>query len=108
MSFKIFHLVFIAGLISPMALTGCASNPPTKEFASTADPSQEIANLKTGIDNTYSDQANMLSPNYIKKAEKQLKAAVEARADNESNKDVLKEVALGNAWLDKANAAVAF
>ncbi|MES2770028.1 MAG: OmpA family protein [Bdellovibrionota bacterium] len=94
----------ILGLfMSFLFLAACSTTPPVQEFSSTANPSEEINALQRNIEKAQTDQVNVLSPNNYKKAEKHLREAKEARSANDGNKEILKEVAIGNAWLLKAN-----
>lgn len=89
-------------LLSCLFLIACASTPPIQEFADTANPSREIENLERNLEKARYEQVDVLSPNNYKQAEKSLKKSKEARDDNDSNKDILHDVAVGNAWLNQA------
>ena len=91
--------------LSIAILASCASTPPgIQEFAETDSPEVEMTNLENNLEKARADQVYVLSPKNFKRAEESLKDAREAREDNDSNKDVLREVAVGNAWLAQANA----
>jgi outer membrane protein OmpA-like peptidoglycan-associated protein len=100
-----FSRVGVVGLfMSYMFLVGCSTpNPDVQQFSSSADAFQETNNLETNINKAAIDQVNILSPNNFAKANEYLTKAKEARRDNKSNKKILEQVALGNAWLLKAN-----
>lgn len=85
-------------------LTNCTSTPPeVQQYSATANPSEEIANLEYNLEKAKSEQVHVLSPNHFVRAEKSLKKAKEARSDRDGNMEILKHVAIGNAWLVKAN-----
>ena len=90
-------------LVSISFLAACSSTPKVQEFAATADPTEEIQSLEKNLEVANSEQVYVLSPKNFKKAQEHLHEAKEARGDNKSNKKVLEHVALGNAWLLKAN-----
>ncbi len=89
-------------LISLLFFAACSSTPEIQEFPRDANPTEEIESLQGNLENARQDQVNVLSPDKFEKAEKQLEEAKEARDDNKDNEDILKEVALGNAWLLQA------
>lgn len=89
-------------LMSCLFLIACATPPPVQEFSSTANPTREIENLERGLEKAKAEQVDVLSPDNYARAKEALEDAKDARNDNESNSDVLKEVALGNAWLMQA------
>lgn len=98
------HLKHLGAAASLAFLVACSTTPSNvQEFSSTADPSQEINNLQTNLEKAKLEQVNVLSPKNYEKASKQLSKAKEARSDNDGNKEILKEVAIGNAWLMRAN-----
>jgi outer membrane protein OmpA-like peptidoglycan-associated protein len=91
-------------LLPLFLLVSCASTPPNvQEFSSTADPSQEISNLEKNLAKANSEQVDVLSPSNYENAVEALENAKEDRDDNDGNKRILKDVAVGNAWLLQAN-----
>lgn len=91
-------------LLPLFILISCASTPPNlQEFSSTTDPSQEISNLESNLAKANSQQVDVLSPSHYKKAVEALRDAQKNRDDNKGNKKILKDVAIGNAWLIQAN-----
>jgi outer membrane protein OmpA-like peptidoglycan-associated protein len=84
-------------------LTSCSTTPEVQQFSDSAIPSQEISNLEANINKARGDQVNILSPTNFKKANEYLKEAKKESAKNSSDKKILKDVAIGNAWLVKAN-----
>jgi OmpA-OmpF porin, OOP family len=94
----------IVFFISMLFLVACSTTPPNvQDLPVTANPTEEIKNLEENLAQAHDEQVYVLSPDNYKKAEKQLKEAKEARGDNKSNEEILKEVSLGNAWLTEAN-----
>ena len=84
---------------------GCASNLKPVEFAADADPNAEIARLEQDLKSARAEQTDMTSPKSFKMAEKYLAEAHENRADGDSARDILKEVGLGRAALNRAQKA---
>lgn len=96
------RLAFVAALI----LAGCSSTPQVTELPSTADPQQEISRMEDGLKQAQDRQANVLAPNSFEKAQEYLDKAREARSNNKDQKYVLYQIAVSQAYLDKANHVV--
>ena len=84
---------------------GCASNIKPVQFAADTDPSAEINRLEQDIRSARSEQTDVAAPKSFKMAEKYLAEAQEERADGESARDILEEVGMGRAALDRAKKA---
>lgn len=94
------ELTLVAGLI--IGLTACSSKPEIKEFDKNANVEQEIGNLEMAIENSRRDEYDLLAPVSFKEARTALKNAKKMEKDDKSKEKILKEVALGQAYLDRA------
>lgn len=94
------ELTLVAGLV--IGLTACSSKPDIKEFPKSANAKQEIGNLEMAIENSRSEEYDILAPVSFKEAKTALKNARKMEKDDKSKEKVLKEVALGQAYLDRA------
>jgi len=90
---------FAGGLILLMA--GC-SHLNVKEYPSTANPNAEISRIQSEQETARSRQVNLLSPIYFKRSEQKLEEALEKRNNNAPNTAILKDLALAQANLEKA------
>lgn len=95
----------IALTISFFVFAGCATNLKPVEIAADADPNNEINQLDQDIRLARSEQTHVVAPKSFRMAEKYLAEAQESRADNDSARDVLKQVAYGRAALNRAQKA---
>lgn len=84
---------------------GCASNLKPVEFAADADPNAEISRLEQDLKSARAEQTDVTSPKSFKMAEKYLAEAQKDRADGDSARDILKEVGMGRAALNRAQKA---
>lgn len=89
-------------LLITLFLFACSSKPDIKEFPKDADAKQEITNLELAIGNSRADNYDLLAPESYKEAKASLKKAKELEKDDKSDKEILKEVALGQAYLERA------
>ena len=85
-----------------VAVTACSSKPDIKELPKSANAKQEITNLELAIDNSIGQESNLLAPVSYKEARNSVKKAKEMEKDDKSKEKVLKEVALGKAYLNRA------
>ena len=85
-----------------LTFTACSSKPEIKEFPKSADVKQEITNLELAIENSKDKGYNLLAPDSYKAARDSLSYSKFLEKDGKSKEKVLKEVALGNAYLDRA------
>lgn len=99
------ELTLVAGLV--IGLTACSSKPDIKEFPKSANVKQEIGNLEMAIENSKSEEYDILAPVSFKEARTALKNAKKMEKDDKSKEKVLKEVALGQAYLDRAKDSAA-
>lgn len=84
------------------SLVACSSKPEIKEFPKSADAKQEITNLELAMENSRSEEYDLLAPVSYGKANESLKEAKALLKDDKSDEKVLKEVALGRAYLERA------
>jgi OOP family OmpA-OmpF porin len=84
-----------------LTLAACSSRPEIKQFPKSADAKQEITNLKLAIEDFRKRDYNLLAPESFKSAKSSLKNAQALEKDGKKNEKVLKEVALGNAYLER-------
>jgi hypothetical protein len=87
-----------------LATLACSSEPKVVELKSTADPQVEIDRVNGNINEAQSRQVDVLSPKNYEAAKKSLKKAEEARAANKDQEKVLHQIAISQAYLDKANS----
>lgn len=91
----------VASLV--IGLTACSSKPKIKEFPKSADAKQEISNLEMALEDSSQTDADVLAPVSYKEAQNSLKEAREMEKENKKEEKILKEVALGQAYLNRAN-----
>jgi len=82
---------------------GCSSGPKVKEFADTANSTEELQLLATDMHNAVSRQVDALSPSSFHEADESLKEAVAAEKKGKDAKEVLHLVAVGRSYLNRAN-----
>lgn len=87
-----------------IGVTACSSQPNVKEYPKSANAKEEIYNLQTAIESSQKDNTNILAPESFKEAKDSLSDAQNLEKDGKSNERVLKEVALGRAYLEQAHA----
>src|SRR5690606_29159130 len=85
-----------------MGLVACSSKPEIKEFPKSADAKEEIVNLEVALENSKADESELLAPVSFKEARRSLSEAKKMEKDDKSDKKILKEVALGQAYLERA------
>lgn len=84
-------------------LLACSSEPKVTELKDTADPQAELEHVDGMIKLAQSNQVDILSPNNFNSAKHAWETAVEARTKNKEQKFVLHQIALSQAFIDKAN-----
>lgn len=84
-------------------ILSCGSSLKVNDFDSSAEPQAELIKIDNNIKLAVDNQVNILSPNYFEAAENARNKAVELRSDNKKQKDVLHNLAIAQANLDKAN-----
>ena len=85
------------------ALIACSSEPKVTELSHLADPQQELERVSENIKQAQIRQLDVLSPTNFEAAKDTRDKAVKARASNKNQKKVLHEIALAQAYLDKAS-----
>jgi len=92
--------------LTVLLLAACSSMPPVTELPPTADPQQEITRVEDGIKQAKDRQADVIAPVSFQAAIDYLNKAKEARDNNKDQKYVLYQIAVSQAYLDKANHIV--
>lgn len=85
-----------------IGVTACSSKPEIKEFPKSANAKEEITNLELALQNSRAEETDLLAPVSYKEARNSLEEAKEMEKDGKRNEKVLKEVALGQAYLERA------
>lgn len=85
-----------------LAILSCSHRPQVQSFPSSASPREETLKLSSRIANAKADQIDVLSPKSFKESEKALKNAQEGLSERDSSKEILEDVALGQAYLDQS------
>lgn len=98
---KLVNRVSILGVLV-LGLSACSSKPDVKEFPKSADAKQEISNLEVALENSKSKDTELLAPVSYKEARNSLSEAKDMQKDDKSEEKVLKEVALGRAYFERA------
>src|SRR4051812_368513 len=98
---KLIKTTMTAALL--LAIGGCSTAPKIQEFAETASPADEVQRLASALQSARDHQVDVLSPSTFKEADEEFKSAVKSHQSGKDGKDVLHQVALGNAHLDRAN-----
>jgi len=83
----------------------CSSTPPVNELALTTDPSKEMARVDGNLKEAASQQVDVLSPKNYEASREYLNKAVQARDKNKDLKEILHDLAVSQAYLDRANDA---
>lgn len=91
--------IFVA-LVS--GLIACSSKPEIKEFPDSANAKEEISNLDIALSNSKTEEYDLLAPESYKEAKNSLSEAKKLEKEDEDKEDVLKEVAYGRAYLERA------
>ncbi|MCM2350505.1 MAG: OmpA family protein [Bacteriovoracaceae bacterium] len=85
-----------------VGITACSSKPDIKEFPKSAHTQEEITNLEVALENSRAEETDLLAPVSYKEARLSLKDAKKMEKDGKKKEKVLKEVALGQAYLNRA------
>jgi outer membrane protein OmpA-like peptidoglycan-associated protein len=80
----------------------CAHEPAVQEISATANPSEEVSRLESDLNQAVAEQIDVLAPTNYARAKESLKDAKEDLKDHDKAKDVLREIAVGKAYLSKA------
>ena len=83
-------------------ISACSSRPDIQEFPKSANAKQEMTKLEIAIDDSKFEDSDLLAPVSFNKAEEYLEEAREMEKENVNKDKVLKEVAYGKAYLERA------
>jgi OmpA-OmpF porin, OOP family len=86
-------------LIMLATLAACSTKPPVQNFPDTASATEELRKFNEDLAAAKKNQVDVLSPENFKDAED---SYTDAKHEKDE-KDILKEVALGKAYLEEAN-----
>lgn len=86
------------------AAAACSSGPVVQDYPVTANPSEELSNLANNIKAAQGNQVDVLSPTNFEEAQEALEDAKEMHVKGKDAEKVLREVAIGNAYLSNANS----
>lgn len=95
-------LHWAAALTLIVTMMGCSSAPNVQEFSATASSSDEVQRLSAAVQAAKVQQSDVLAPNAFRAAEKSLLSATELQRKGKDAKDILHEVAEGNAHIARA------
>ncbi len=99
--FKLTNALLV--LVLTLTIYGCSSEPKITELALTADPQVELDRVNQNIKHAEQNQVDVLSPKNFEAAKESWNKAVKARSNNSAQKDILHQIAVSQAYLDKAN-----
>lgn len=85
-----------------IGVSACSSKPEVKEFPKSADAKTEIYNLETDLTTSHKQNVALLAPVSFEEAQDSLSDARDLEKEGKKEEKVLKEVALGRAYLDRA------
>lgn len=91
----------LLALLTIIAIS-CSSKPDIKELPKSANAKEEITKLQAAIDNSRSQELDLLAPESFEEARNSLSEARELQKDDKKKEKVLKQVAYGQAYLDRA------
>ena len=83
-------------------VSACSSRPDIQEFPKSANAKQEMTKLEIAIDDSKFEDSDLLAPVSFNQAEEYLEKAREMEKENVNKDKVLKEVAYGKAYLERA------
>lgn len=86
------------------AVAACSSDPVVQDYPVTANAQEEVTNLENNIKTAQANQVDVLSPKNFKEAHEALEDAKKMHSGGKDANKVLHEVAIGNAYLNSANA----
>ncbi len=95
---NVFLLVLLCSIIA-----SCSRGPVVQDFAASASPTVEVDRLESDMHKAHKKQVNVLAPTNYEATENALADAKECLANNNSAKAVLHQVAIGRAYLKRAN-----
>lgn len=96
------NIFFITVLV---VIAACSSKPVVSDFPPSASPADEILSLERDLNTARDKQVDILSPKNFKESQKSLVDAKKTFLNGKDFQQALHEVALGRAYLVKANSA---
>lgn len=93
---------FLKFAVSVLFLFACSHDIKKADISPTANPNEELTKLESDIHSAQRDQLDVLAPNDYKKAQKALQSAKEDQRDQESQEEILNNIAYGHAYLARA------
>lgn len=97
---RIRHVAKLGAILTVM--TACATPPPVENFATGANPADEIQKLEAEISAAAPSQLDVLSPRNYEKSISALRASKKELASQSDAKDILEEVAESRSYLKRA------
>ncbi|HYX38403.1 MAG TPA: OmpA family protein [Oligoflexus sp.] len=97
---KLMHASILS--ICLLVSAACAHEPAVQEISATAIPADEVSKFEQELAQAVTDQIDVLAPTNYAKAKEELKDAKEDVKDHDKAKDILRQVAVGRAYLAKA------
>lgn len=95
-------LIASLGLFGFNILLGCGSSVKKADIAKTANPTEEIAQLETGISDGYANQYDVLAAKDFNQSINYLDKAKEALRKDRKQEKVLDDIAYSKAYLERA------
>jgi OOP family OmpA-OmpF porin len=86
------------------ALTACSSRPVVQDYPAGTNAGEEVSNLENDVHTAQSNQVDVLSPMNFQEAHEALMDAKDFHAKGKDAEKTLHEVAVGRAYLNRANA----
>lgn len=102
-SFPKLHKTLILATVLTAA-AACSSDPVVQDYPVTANAQEEVTNLENNIKTAQENQVDVLSPKNFKEAHEALEDAKKMHSRGKDANKVLHEVAIGNAYINNANA----
>ncbi len=96
------NLTIIMYLMSLFTIISCSTRPKIESYSKTSNPKEEITKLEVDLQNSDKQNIDLLSHFSFSEANIALKNAIKYENENKPKEKVLKELALGHAYLDQA------
>ena len=91
-------------ILAAACFVACSTEPQVTELANSADPQTEITRVDHNTNAAISNQVDILSPRNFNSAQTYLSKAIKSRSQNGDQKVTLHNLAVAQAYLDKANS----
>lgn len=95
-------LMMSALVVTGMALAACSSGMKKASLPEGANPTEQIAQLNTDLQEGYSNHYDLLAAENFRQSEKYLRSAEERMKDGDSQEKILSDVAFSRAYMDEA------